>query len=315
MFLADFPLNFPTFEEAQKDFNELTDTSFSYLEKEGEWFSRSEFSSNLKINKYLDFSRTGLVSSNFFHASTRYACDSLTSPSVIRGWYEPKIRATLENCKFFEENPKTALVLRKYLPSQFRPSITKHLIERFKPQSFYDPCAGWGDRLTAAMACQVPNIYLRDVNPLAFCGYTQQVKNFCPIGCEVKMELFGCENPSGLTDIDLIFTSPPYFKVEFYQGELQSFRKFKKFPDWLDGFLFKMIQNCLDSLSSTGTFILNVSDVYANHEYNRIVQPILDTFSKNVTGIMGYRMMKRMNSKSDNDGIFCEPMIIMKRSV
>jgi len=313
MFKADFPLRFPCIEDADEDFNKLESTSFLSLLKEGEWFSRSDFSSDLKIPQYIDFDQTGATSSNIFHAATRYACDSLNSPSVIRGWYEPKIRATLENSKFYETNPATALVLRKYLPSQFRPSAAKCIFEKYKPRSYYDPCGGWGDRLTAAMATHIPEIYVRDVNPLVFCGYTQQVNRYCPDDSIVKMELNGCENSIPMTDIDLIFTSPPYWKVEHYQGELQSFRKYKKFKNWLEDFLFVTIQNSLSALSQNGVFCLNVSDIYANHEYNKIIQPILDTFSSNCKGVMGYRMRKRMNSKSDNTGIFCEPMLILKK--
>lgn len=308
----DFPLPFNTFAEAQEDFKTLANTDFTSLKKAGVWESRSEFSASQKIDTYLDTHRAGLVSSHFFHAAARYACDSLNSPSVIRGWYEPKIRNTLENSAFFEKSPKTALVLRKYLPSQFRPSAACSLMQMTQAQSYYDPCAGWGDRLTAAMACKIPKVFLRDVNPLAFAGYTQQVQNFCPPETEIRAELLGCENPTNLGNLDLIFTSPPYWKAEHYQGELQSFRKFKKFEAWLEGFLMVMVQNCLDSLAPTGLFALNVSDVYANHTHNRIVQPLIDTFHSQLDGVMGYRIAKRVGSQPTKEGVFCEPILLFR---
>jgi hypothetical protein len=69
----------------------------------------------------------------------RMACDSLTSPSPIRNWYQEKHRLTLENSKFFADNPKTSMALRKYIASQFRPTAALAIYKIFNAKSVYDP--------------------------------------------------------------------------------------------------------------------------------------------------------------------------------
>ena len=113
--------------------------------------------------------------------------------------------------------------------------------------------------------------------------------------------------------IDLVFTSPPYWKAEKYQGNLSSHNLYKKFDDWLENFLFKMLDHSFASLIENGHLVINISDMYGNHTYNRIVQPILEKYKNYETYVIGYRMTKRINSKSNNTGVFCEPIIVVKK--
>jgi hypothetical protein len=43
------------------------------------------------------------------------------------------------------------------------------------------------------------------------------------------------------------------------------------------------------------------------------VQPVLEYLKDKNPYVMGYRMAKRVNSKSLANGIFCEPMIVVKK--
>lgn len=304
-----FPIQPATDAQALQDFHDLKNFNANSILKSGGWFSRSEFDESHKKNIYIDANRIGLVASDRHHWAARMACDSLTSPSPIRSWYQTKHRATLENSKFYESNPKTALALRKYIASQFRPTAALAVYKHFNATSIYDPCGGWGDRMVAAMAANL-QYHCRDVNPLVIAGYASMQYMY---GGNVSFEYEQSElnAPEGL--YDLVFTSPPYWKVEKYQGELSSFKKYPKFEDWLHNFLFAMIDNSMSVLRPDGHMVLNISDVYANHTYNRIVQPVLEYLKDKNPYVMGYRMAKRVNSKSISDGIFCEPMIVVKK--
>jgi len=305
-----FPFVPPTDSMALSDFEELKKFNELSLVKYGEWFSRSDFDLSYAKQIYIDTNRTGLMASDRHHWMTRMACDSLTSPSPIRSWYQKKHRATLQNSKLYAESPKSALSLRKYVASQFRPTAAMAVYKLFNAKSVYDPCGGWGDRMIAAMAMNI-RYFCRDVNPLVLAGYASMQHMY---GGNVDFEYAQSELTTPDEKFDLVFTSPPYWKVEKYQGDLSSHKQYPKFEDWLNNFLFQMLDKSWEALNVGGHLVLNVSDVYANHTYNKIVSPVLEYFKNRDPYLMGYRMAKRMNSKSMQSGIFCEPMIVVKKS-
>lgn len=305
-----FPIAPATDAQALADFSDLQNFDGNTLVKSGDWFSRSEFDESFKKPIYIDSNRIGLIASDRHHWAARMACDSLTSPSPIRSWYQLKHRKSLENSKFYENSPKTALALRKYIASQFRPTAAQAVYKHFRATNVYDPCGGWGDRMVAAMASNV-SYHCRDVNPLVLAGYASMQHMY---GGNVSFEYEQSEISAPDGTYDLAFTSPPYWKVEKYQGDLSSHKQYPKFEDWLHNFLFAMLDNCLSVLKPNGHMVINVSDVYANHTYNRIVQPVLEYLKDKNPYVMGYRMAKRVNSKSLANGIFCEPMIVVKKT-
>jgi hypothetical protein len=305
-----FPIPPATDAQALADFADLQKFDGFSILKSGDWFSRSEFDDSFKRHIYIDSNRIGLVASDKHHWAARMACDSLVSPSPIRSWYQSKHRKSLENSKFYEKNPKTALALRKYIASQFRPTAAKAVYKLFNATNIYDPCGGWGDRMVAAMSSNIP-YHCRDVNPLVLAGYASMQYMY---GGNVSFEYEQSELSAPDGTYDLVFTSPPYWKVEKYQGDLSSFKKYPKFEDWLENFLFAMLDNCLSVLRPNGHMVINISDVYASHTYNRIVQPVLEYLKDKNPYVIGYRMAKRVNSKSLANGIFCEPMIVVKKT-
>lgn len=303
-----FPMKPPTDQEALADYERLKRLDTSIFIKQGYWFSRSEFPESYKVDVYVDSDRTGMEASNRHHWYARMACDSLNSPSPIRSWYDKKIRKSVENSKYYEQNPKTALALRKYIASQFKPSSALALYRYFDAQSVYDPCGGWGDRLVAAMAGGI-KYHCRDTNPLVIAADSAMqymYKHDAPVSFECK----GSEIDAPNEKYDIAITSPPYYKIEKYQGENSSHAIYKKFDDWMDGFLYPMIENSLESVVSGGKVVINISDVYANHTYNKIVGPLIETYKSRNPCVMGYRMAKRVNSKSSVSGIFAEPIIV-----
>ena len=65
----------------------------------------------------------------------------------------------------------------------------------------------------------------------------------------------------GIYDIDLAFTSPPYFDRERYsEDKEQSCIKFPNYKDWCEGFYEPMIKTYFDYLKPKGHLLLNVAD-------------------------------------------------------
>lgn len=72
------------------------------------------------------------------------------------------------------------------------------------------------------------------------------------------------------TDIDLAFSSPPYFNLEKYSDEeTQCMNQFKTLDEWFDGYVKPTMQNIYDGLNSDGVFATNIADYksYGNKEY------------------------------------------------
>ena len=312
----DFPLIRPTIDEHVNDRIDLNNLDAKSLFKRGKWSTRYEYKYKL-TDYYVDISRVGSKASNYFHHNARMCCDSLNSPSPIRSWFNPKIKQGLYNCKIANGNMKTAIAMRKYIASQFRPSAAKCLYDIFKAKHIFDPCMGWGDRLEGFLSSSAETYTGLDVNPHLFLNYLEQIKDSSKAD-KVGLILERAEKYRGDQKYDFIFTSPPYYDIERYDGVWQSHKSYNKFDSWLKNFLFKMVRNAWDMLEDGGHLAINISDVYSHHTVNKICDPMCDFISKlpqaKYKGCIGYRMMKRPNSKASGD-IFCEPIWVFKKVV
>ena len=312
--IPKFPITKPNETDAMIDFIKLKESSFIDLLQHNKWKSRSVIDEQYCFDYVVGKSNIGNKSSNCFHWQARHACDSLTAPSPIRAWYDAKLRKNIENSIYYKDSHKSALSMRGYIASQFRPSSAKAIYELFQSKKIYDPCGGWGDRLAGALANNCDLYYCRDVNPMVFSGYALQQQTYTS-DTECFFEYKGSEIDCPKENyFDLVFTSPPYFKVEKYQGDLQSHKKFKQFDDWLNGFLFPMLYYSWLSLKDDGVMAINISDCYANHTYNRICMPMIEYCLKeltkcNLAGVIGYQITSRKKG-----GVNAEPIIIFTKN-
>lgn len=307
----------PTDAAADESFRELKETPSALLWKRGIWNTRSSCPKKLDI--YIDISKVGSESSNRFHWNTRMACDSLASPSPSRSWFDRKIRKSVEASQYYKDNPKVALSMRKYICATFRPSAAKAIYDAFSAESVYDPCGGWGDRLSAAMSLGI-RYHCRDVNPLVFPAYSEQVYRYADESKfdSYTFELRGSEvDAPQIGEFDLCFTSPPYYKIEKYQGNGQS-HEYKGMFAWLTEFLFPMFSNAFSVLKNNGHFVINLSDCYADHTMNKLVDPLIRFATTNLVncnyiGAFGYRIQSRVNYRNQIDGVNAEPVLIFSK--
>lgn len=325
------PLAPITWGEAYDDFEELRGLNAKDLYIENiDMFSRYEyFKKWWKPLGYIKSSNIGSKSSNYFMQEARWMADSINSPSPYRSWTTHKFRMTLFNAlwsmKFKKVNMATlrsCIALRKYICSQFRPSAAKCLYQLFDAKSVLDPCAGWGDRLIASLANNETSSYLgTDPNLALQKSYEQIIKCHKYGKWITQVDNKPAEDIDwNVRNVDLVFTSPPYYDVERYTHENnQSWKRYKKLEDWKEKFLFKMLKNAYQTLKVGGIMAINISDVYAHHKVNRICddmnQFIEDELGAEYQGVVGYEMRKRPNSKTNNkkNGIFVEPIWIWKK--
>jgi len=325
-----FPIKNTTLTEAKADFKKLQEEdSLKYI-KRGEFFHRYDYTTPFS-DIYIGSSLAGLKSSNYFNFQARMACDSINSPSPYRTWRTHKFRKSmlgaLFSLKLDKVDPKalaTCIAMRKYIAAQFRPSCAKCIYELFNAKDILDFSSGWGDRLSAFMATGSTRKYVGiDPNATLFDGYTQQMgvmNGELGLHKDITMINAPAETAEVNGEFDLIFTSPPYFNIERYtQEENQSFKKYRKLNVWLESFLFFSINKYWHNLKDGGILAINIGDVYSNHTVNQICDPmnqfIATLNGANYLGCIGYKMQKRLRSKSDKEGIFAEPIWIWGKNV
>lgn len=324
------PMAFIAEEDAKADFLKLKELDSGSIIKKSEWFTRYDYL-NKKTNLVVGASNVGNKSSNYFHQENRWRCDSINSPSPYRSWYIEKFRLTLLNAlwslkvdKVDSSTLRSCIGLRKYIASQFRPSAAKAFYEMFESEHVYDPSSGWGDRLSGFYAAAETKSYTSvDPNSNLFTGYADQTEFLRGLSKEHKEVIMseGCaEDFIPERTFDTVFTSPPYFNIERYtQDDTQSFKKYRRLEDWLNGFLFKMLGTAWERLESGGTLGINISDVYSNHTVNRICDPmnsfIASLPDSHYYGCYGYEMRKRPNSGAlkGKHGAFAEPIWVWKK--
>lgn len=158
----------------------------------------------------------------------------------------------------------------------FKPSISKYIYETYVPEGgvVLDPCSGYSGRLVGCISAN-KGIKYHGIDPdgRTACGNTECASFFSKFydilgnreyNFGFSFDL-GCAEdimPELDRKYDLIFTSPPYFNTEIYSPEgNQSCHRHKAYRAWLDGFLFKVVDESYRILKDDGRLILNVKNI------------------------------------------------------
>jgi hypothetical protein len=324
--LHTYPCPVPeiTEKETLKSLNKLKGVRWPDLLIEKKWFPRNERESDYPLTpKYFKRDNKGNNASNPFHVENRWKVDWQRMPSGWKTWQTVKgiktiVRAfwTLEQVltKVNIQSIRMATTLRKYVASQFKPSIAKGFYDYFKSVNVLDFSAGWGDRLAGFYCGETTRHYVGiDPNTLNHPNYKRQVefynKHQTFFEEEKKVDLI-C-SPAEDVDyssyenyFDMVFTSPPYFNVEKYSTEAtQSYIRYKDIDSWNKNFLHKTIGKIVPTIKSGGILAVNIADVYnpksKNKEYYQICNPMNDYIKSQgleYYGCIGMEMTKRFNS-------------------
>ncbi len=140
--------------------------------------------------------------------------------------------------------------------NQFRPTVAKTLYCLLKPKkAILDISSGWGGRCIAAMSLGIPYIGF-DANTKLKSSYAKMVKTLDP-KADVRMTFKPSETIDfSKYDYDLVFTSPPYFMLEEYEGMPIYDQK----QGFLDVFFVPVLKNVWAGLTKGGHLALNMPD-------------------------------------------------------
>lgn len=324
------PLQTITREQMISSFKVLKRTDSRKRLVAGPVFSRFDYRWRLD-NYFIDVSNTCNPASNYFHQYNRWLAGSAKMASPYEAWTEFKHHNTFLNNMWSMKRPKvtkgilnSAVNLKFYVASQFKPQAAKVFYDMFNAQHVLDLSSGWGDRLCGFCAGSTTKSYVGiDPNTRLIAGYQAQKETYGH-GKSIEMVSTGSElyDPKG-KKFDTIFTSPPYFAVEHYSNdEGQSFNQYSTFDAWCDHFFYPTLDMAWDALDTSqkgrgGVLCINISDIIIKNQHHNVCDRLNDYLSKkkgsNYIGCIGLRLSLRPNitkgkESESKEGAFIEPM-------
>jgi len=161
-------------------------------------------------------------------------------------------------------------IFRLYMGSVnlFRPTVAMNVYCKFKPTHILDPTMGWGGRLLGACILDIPNYTGFDLNKDLEQPYKKMIAELKPItktNIDVRF-IDALKVDYSKINYDMVFTSPPYYNVEIYEGSVA-----KSKDDWDEQFYKPLFDKTWTHLKKGGHFCLNVPE----EVYKRVLVKML----------------------------------------
>ena len=193
--------------------------------------------------------------------------------------------------------------------SIFNPATYKGIVEElFTGETIFAPVMGWNSYQLAFYSTGWKHFIATDVIPEVIRnGHLlhqefEQYRDRSLIEIDEKtVDLYLC--PSEELDkrhdfvnryrgqVDAVLFSPPYFDLEIYPGEDQSFTNFPNYNDWLEGYWAKTVQLCAAVMRPGARFGFVISN-YVNKEkqMTTISQDMSAVAARYLTPVDRYRV-------------------------
>lgn len=163
----------------------------------------------------------------------------------------------------------------------FRASIMNPLVPYsintyLQGEKVFSPTLGWGSYAYGFLECPWVEEYVGvDVIP----SVCKKVADFAKEYYGSKQTTIFCEPSENLMKLDgfsdkyheyfdVVFFSPPYYRLELYEGENQSTTVHKTYLDWLDNYWGKTIELCYWVLKKGGKLCYILSDYGTKKQFD-----------------------------------------------
>ena len=95
---------------------------------------------------------------------------------------------------------------------------------------------------------------------------------------KVDIRAIGSETfvPEWEGKMDFIFSSPPYFALEIYKSENQSYKEGMTYEDWMNGWMKPTIENIHKYLKDDGIFAINIKDIFYEKSWYTLENDTVD---------------------------------------
>lgn len=209
--------------------------------------------------------------------------------------------------------------------SNFRPVAAKTIYDAYGRDDMavvLDMSAGYGGRLLGFLASKLATTAVyHGVDPsrrtvegnramAEFFGASDRV-----VMHEAAFEDFDLAGEVGA--VDMMLTSPPYFKKEVYDGDdpRQSSNRYRAYGAWCDGFWFPSLAKVVECLRGPGPVVVNIADVRLG---SRAFPLVADTI-EHVTHGLGLVLAERLELRMPGFGKYLakrktEPVLVFRRA-
>jgi len=164
--------------------------------------------------------------------------------------------------KYYDTDVKTAppkvwyIIMNVYFGSItiFKPIVSMTIYSKFKPTSILDFTMGWGGRLVGACALDIPKYIGIDNNKKLIPSYNGLTK-LLGEHSNTDIDLYFTDALNfdySKIDYDFVLTSPPYYNIETYEGQLSKTKK-----EWDNEFYEPLFRKTYDGMKK-GYYCLNI---------------------------------------------------------
>jgi hypothetical protein len=265
---------------------------------------------------------------NYYNTKKWYANDSEFVFGLLKVMMEQfKLRNSLVGPAFFDQicnyNGDSGDFWRAFMmganrPSTFNPATYKGILDSlFKGDTLFAPVMGWNAYQTAFYSSKFKKFIATDVIPdvvdngtllhTEYTGYQQaesasRFNNLFEVETtdkEVDLYLCPSEQLSARygfdvrynEQVDAVLFSPPYFDLEIYDSDDQSFTNFPNYEDWLKGYWEETVKLCKTVMKPGARFGFVISN-YRNSDkvMTTISQDMRDVVQKHLNFVDHYRV-------------------------
>jgi hypothetical protein len=252
------------------------------------------------FSKNSDYHNFSMIS-DMFQEKNRMLCKFFSASSSPLDYYNNNTTKlamdTIKNNKIITpHNLREELYRSVKECSSFKSLNMIYLVKLFNVKSVLDPSSGWGDRLIAAMACNIRYVGV-DPNTLLHPIYKEMLKFFIPktkyknyTMIEGRIQDVSLPNEK----FDMVLTSPPYFKIEKYsnKGEVRDNNE----HEWFKNFMIPMINKTYAKLNNNGKLVLIINQLPNENYIKKMINYIYDNISDlHYLGVIGYSDQKLKN--------------------
>lgn len=196
---------------------------------------------------------------------------------ISKSWTKDNLVKALRNNRRTHSTPYVSEIIRQLgfsngltKVTMYRPTLTKLIMDKYKPQRVLDICVGWGGRMLGSV-CN-PNIYYTGIEPCTktYEGLVKMKESLNLTNATLYHNTAQAILPT-LDDksYDLALTSPPYFNLEIYTDEnTQSFHKKQTYEQWVSTFLKPVVEQTITKLKDNGKSCWSVKNFKTDKQYN-----------------------------------------------
>ncbi len=207
--------------------------------------------------------------SDYFTEKIRVKCQLLDYLTPLEFW--EKNKDDILKTSLIKYNKITILTVSEIiyknskLCNNFRITVSSAILQYFKPKSWLDISAGWGDRLISAIINKVDLYVSSDPNLELHPSYTNIINKLVPKSKRKNYIIYPTgflEAPITHKNFDIVFSSPPFFNLEKYSTYSQdSITQFNTQKSWTDNFFMKSLVKAHNLLKLNGFMILYIGNI------------------------------------------------------